>query len=106
MVRLGDMGSGIGSPTHFRNDTKVLQTIAGLPGKDSIIATHWGFTLMDALYKLYAEREKAIHDIRRGQKFMTKWGKGIAIKSDIIPGMASTISAELGYVTARPISLN
>ena len=97
MVRQGDMGKGIGTPNHWRNDTKILQTIAGLPGQDSILATQWGFTLMDALYHLYTERTHAIRAIKKGKPFMTKWGRGVAIASDILPGMASTISAELGY---------
>lgn len=96
-VRLGDMGSGIGKPGHFRNDTKILQTIAGLPGGDSLMATGWGFVLMDALFSLYVEREEAVQAIRRGAAFTTKYGKGVAVRSAILPGMASTISAELGY---------
>jgi hypothetical protein len=97
MVRRGDMGFGIGQPNHWRNDTKILQTIAGLPGQDSILATRWGYTLMDALLVLYMERATAIRDIKKGIKFQTRWGRGIAIKSEVLPGMASTISAELGY---------
>jgi hypothetical protein len=96
-VRHGDLGWGIGQPNHFRNDTKILQTIAGLPGQDSITATRWGYTLMDALLALYMERTTAIRAIQRGIKFQTQWGRGIAIKSEVLPGMASTISAELGY---------
>lgn len=96
-VRLGDMGKGIGQPGHFRNDTKILQTIAGLPSGDSLMAAGWGFVLMDALLKLYAEREEAVADIRKGSVFMTKNGKCVAVRSKILPGMASTISAELGY---------
>ncbi len=96
-VRRGDMGSGIGEPHHFRNDTKIIQTIAGLPGGDSLMATGWGFVLMDALLALYVEREEALRAIRGGKTFMTKRGKGVAIRSKILPGMASTISAELGY---------
>jgi hypothetical protein len=96
-IRLGDMGTGIGQPNHWRNDTKVLQTIAGLPGQDSITATRWGYTLMDALLELYEKREVAVRAIQKGIKFQTRWGRGIAIKSDVLPGMASTVSAELGY---------
>ncbi|WKZ29284.1 MAG: hypothetical protein QY323_00980 [Patescibacteria group bacterium] len=96
-VRRGDMGSGIGTPGHFRNDTKILQTIAGLPGGDSLMATGWGFVLMDALFALYVEREEALRAIRRGTAFATKHGKGVAVRSAMLPGMASTISAELGY---------
>ncbi len=96
-VRRGDMGSGIGTPGHFRNDTKILQTIAGLPSGDSLMATGWGFVLMDALLHLYVEREEAMKAIRRGTSFVTKHGKGVAVRSAILPGMASTISAELGY---------
>ncbi|MFA5853805.1 MAG: hypothetical protein WC866_01830 [Patescibacteria group bacterium] len=96
-VRLGDMGSGIGTPGHFRNDTKILQTIAGLPSGDSLMACGWGFVLMDALLSLYKEREEAMHAIKRGVVFTTKHGKGVAVRSAMLPGMASTISAELGY---------
>ncbi len=96
-VRRGDMGAGIGEPNHFRNDTKILQTIAGLPNSDSLLATGWGFVLMDALLKLYVEREDALKAIRGGKTFTTKFGKGVAVRSTMLPGMASTISAELGY---------
>ncbi len=96
-VRLGDMGTGIGTPGHFRNDTKILQTIAGLPGGDSLMATGWGFVLMDALLALYGEREVALKAIRAGKTFVTKFGKGVAVRSKILPGMASTMSAELGF---------
>ena len=96
-VRLGDMGSGIGKPGHFRNDTKILQTIAGLPGGDSLMACGWGFVLMDALLNLYKEREEALRAIKHGVVFATKHGKGVAVRSAMLPGMASTISAELGY---------
>ncbi len=96
-VRRGDMGSGIGTPGHFRNDTKILQTIAGLPSGDSLMATGWGFVLMDALLHLYVEREEAVQAMKRGLVFSTKHGKGIAVRSAMLPGMASTISAEQGY---------
>lgn len=96
-VRLGDMGKGIGQPGHFRNDTKILQTIAGLPSGDSMLATGWGFLLMDALWKLYSEREEALSAIRKGKVFRTRFGKGVAVRSAMLPGMASTISAELGF---------
>ncbi len=96
-VRLGDMGSGIGTPGHFRNDTKILQTIAGLPSGDSLMATGWGFVLMDALLRLYIEREEAVRAMKRGLVFSIAQGKGIAVRSAMLPGMASTISAELGY---------
>ena len=96
-VRQGDMGKGIGQRGHFRNDTKILQTMAGLPGSDSLLATGWGFLLMDALLKLYTEREEALAAIRKGRTFRTKAGMGVAVRSAMLPGMASTISAELGY---------
>ncbi len=96
-VRRGDMGAGIGTPGHFRNDTKILQTIAGLPGSDSLLATGWGFVLMDALLALYAEREEALKAIRAGKVFTTRFGKGVTVRSKMLPGMASTISAELGF---------
>jgi len=96
-VRKGDMGKGIGTPGHFRNDTKILQTVAGLPGSDSLLATGWGFVLMDALLKLYTEREEALAAIRKGATFKTRFGRGVAVRSGMLPGMASTISAELGF---------
>lgn len=96
-VRAGDMGRGIGDPRHFRSDTKIIQTIAGLPGRDSRAAAEWGLVLMDALWKLFTEREEAVAAIRRGMVFRLKQGRGVAIRSSVLPGMASTISAELGY---------
>ena len=96
-VRMGDLGRGIGQPGHFRNDTKILQTVAGLPGSDSLLATGWGLVLMDALFRLYVEREEALRAIRRGTAFATRFGKGVSVRSAMLPGMASTISAELGY---------
>lgn len=97
-VRTGDMGRGIGDPRHFRNDTKIIQTVAGLPGKDSRDAMAWGLTMMDALWRLCIEREKAMRAIRKGLKFRLPGGKrGVGIVSDVLPGMASTISAELGF---------
>jgi hypothetical protein len=97
-VRLGDLGKDIGSPHHFRNDTKILQTIAGLPGKDSLKATEWGFTMLDALLSLYVEREQAAIDVRKGTKFMTRWGRGVAVRSAVLPGMMTTVSSEMGNV--------
>lgn len=96
-VRAGDMGQGIGDPRHFRSDTKIIQTVASLPGRDSRDAAEWGFVLMDALWKLFIDRECAIAAVRRGRTFRTRWGRGVAIRSDVLPGMASTVSAELGF---------
>ena len=92
-----DLGLSIGQPGDFRSNSHVLRTIAGLPEQDSILATRWGYVLMDALLELYIKHETAARACRKGIRFMTRWGKAIAIRSDIPPFMASEISAELGY---------
>lgn len=92
-----DLGLNVGQPGNFRSNSHLLRTIAGLPDQDSILATRWGYTLMDALLELYVKREVALRAVRKGIRFQTRWGKAIAVRSDIPPFMASDISAELGY---------
>lgn len=96
-VRRGDLGEYIGQPGNFFNLSSLFQTLAGLPGQDSASATRTGLKMLDALVILYEERIKVEDAVRRGRKFRTKWGRGVAIATDAIPGSVSSVIAEQGY---------
>lgn len=96
-VRRGDLGEYIGQPGNFFNLSSMFQTLAGLPGGNSGSATRTGLKMLDALVALYGERIKVEDAVRRGSKFMTKWGSGVAVTTDAIPGSVSSVIAERGY---------
>lgn len=96
-VRRGDLGEYIGVRTPTFGIGTVLRAVAKLPGESSRSAALAGFRLLDAMLLLYEEREAIDAAIVRGRKFRVKWGRGIAISVDAVPGMVSDRIAELGY---------
>lgn len=96
-VRRGDMGEYIGKEGPGIPTATALRALAKLPGESSRSATLVGFRLLDAELVLYEERAKIDAAIARGRKFMTKWGRGIGISVEAVPGMVSGRIAELGY---------
>jgi hypothetical protein len=96
-VKRGDLGQFIGRPENFFNESAILQLIAGLKGEDSLSATETGFRLLDARL-IMQEQRLAIEDaVRRGRRFMTRWGKGIGLTVEAIPQVVSSYTAETGY---------
>lgn len=96
-VRRGDMGEYIGKEGPGIAMATTLRALAKLPGESSESATLVGFRLLDAMLVLYEERAKIDAAIARGRKFATKWGRGIGISVEAVPGMVSGRIAELGY---------
>lgn len=96
-VRRGDMGEYIGKEGPGIPMATTLRALAKLPGEDSESATRVGFRLLDAMLVLQEELAKIDAAIRRGRKFSTKWGRGVGISVEAVPGMVSGRIAELGY---------
>ena len=96
-VRRGDMGEYIGKEGPGIPTATTLRALAKLPGESSRSATLVGFRLLDAELVLYEERARIDAAIARGAKFMTKWGRGIGLTVEAVPGMVSGRIAELGY---------
>ncbi|HTK60525.1 MAG TPA: hypothetical protein VL283_04990 [Candidatus Baltobacteraceae bacterium] len=96
-VRRGDMGEYIGKEGPGIPTATTLRALAKLPGESSRSATLVGFRLLDAELVLYEERAKIDAAIARGRKFTTKWGRGIGLTVEAVPGMVSGRIAELGY---------
>lgn len=96
-VRRGDMGEYIGKEGPGMPLPTTLRALAKRPGESSRSATLVGFRLLDAMLDLYGERAKIDAAIARGKKFTTKWGRGIGISVEAVPGMVSGRIAELGY---------
>jgi hypothetical protein len=96
-VRRGDMGAFIGKEGPGIPTATTLRALAKLPGESSRSATLVGFRLLDAELVLYEERARIDAAIARGKKFATKWGRGIGISVEAVPGMVSGRIAELGY---------
>jgi hypothetical protein len=96
-VRRGDLGEFIGQPGNFYNLSSIFQTLAGLSGEDSASAAGIGLKVLDALVVLYGERLKVDDAARRGRKFATRWGRGVALTTDAIPASVSSAIAEKGY---------
>ncbi len=97
-VRRGDLGEFIGKASETYGLTGLLRAIPDLPGHDSMTATEIGLILLDATLKLYEDRISIDAAIRRGLKFRTKWGRGVAITSSGLPAAISNSIAEKGYV--------
>lgn len=97
MVRRGDLGEFIGRPGNFFSVAQIVQTLSGLPGEDSRSASMIGFKMLDALLRLHLEKISIERAVKRGQSFSTKWGRGIGLVSDALPGSVSTLLAEKGY---------
>lgn len=96
-VRRGDLGEYIGKPGNFFNLSGIFQTMAGLPGESSASATKLGLRTLDAFVTLFEQRIKVEDAVKRGAKFMTRWGKGVSLTVDALPGSVSSVVAELGY---------
>jgi len=96
-VRRGDMGEYIGKEGPGIAMATTLRALAKLPGETSESATRVGFRLLDAMLVLYEERARIDAAIARGTKFATKWGRGVGISVEAVPGMVSGRIAELGY---------
>jgi len=96
-VRRGDMGEYIGKEGPGIPLATTLRALAKLPGESSESATRVGFRLLDAELVLYEERAKIDAALARGKRFMTKWGRGIGVTVEAVPGMVSGRIAELGY---------
>ncbi|MEK7545708.1 MAG: hypothetical protein AAB554_01360 [Patescibacteria group bacterium] len=96
-VRRGDMGEYIGKEGPGIATATTLRALAKLPGESSKSATLVGFRLLDAELVLYEERAKIDAALARGKKFTTKWGRGVGISVEAVPGMVSGRIAELGY---------
>jgi len=96
-VRRGDMGEYIGKEGPGMAMATTLRALAKLPGESSKSATLVGFRLLDAMLVLYEERARIDAAIARGEEFRTKWGRGVGISVEAVPGMVSGRIAELGY---------
>ncbi len=96
-VRRGDMGEFIGKEGPGIATATALRALAKLPGESSKSAALVGFRLLDAELVLYEERAKIDAALARGKKFMTKWGRGVGLSVEAVPGMVSGRIAELGY---------
>lgn len=96
-VRRGDMGEYIGKEGPGIPTATTLRALAKLPGESSKSATLVGFRLLDAELVLYEERAKIDAALKRGRKFTTKWGRGVGVTVEAVPGMVSDRIAELGY---------
>lgn len=96
-VRRGDLGEYVGKEGPGIPLATALRALAKRPGEDSESATLVGFRLLDAMLDLHEERSKIDAAIARGKKFTTKWGRGIGISVEAVPGMVSGRIAELGY---------
>lgn len=96
-VRRGDMGEYIGKEGPGIPLATTLRALAKLPGETSESATRVGFRLLDAELVLYEERVRIDAALKRGQKFSTKWGRGVGITVEAVPGMVSSRIAALGY---------
>ncbi len=97
VVRRGDLGEYIGRPGNFFNVAQIVQTLSGLPGEDSRSASLAGFKLLDAMLHLHHEKISIERAVGRGRRFSTKWGRGIGLVSDALPGSVSTLLAEKGF---------
>lgn len=96
-VRRGDMGEYIGKEGPGMPIATTLRALARLPGESSASAARVGFRLLDAMLELHEERVKIDAAIARGRKFMTRWGKGVGLTVEAVPGMVSERIAQLGY---------
>lgn len=96
-VRRGDLGAFIGKGGETFALSPILRAMAELPGQNSRSATLAGFRILDAMLVLYEERVKIDRAIDRGIPFRTKWGKGIGVTVEAIPGSVSNRTAERGY---------
>jgi len=57
----------------------VLSGIKGVYKGDYLKAIDWTLDSLDAVYRLMRSKVKAEEEIKDGQKFKTKWGKGVAV---------------------------
>lgn len=96
-VKRGDLGEFIGAKGPTFSVSEILRAMTKLPAEDSRTATLAGFRLLDAMLVLYEERIKIDRAVRGGIAFRTRWGKGIAIAVEAVPGAISNRIAELGY---------
>ncbi len=96
-VRRGDLGEFIGKKGPTFSVSEILRALTKVAGEDSRSATLLGFRMLDAMRVLYGERIQIDEAIRRGAKFSTRWGRGVAITVDAVPGAISNRIAELGY---------
>lgn len=96
-VRRGDLGEFIGRGGETFALSPILRAMAELPGEDSESATLVGFRILDAMLVLYEERTAVDRAIDKGVKFRTKWGTGVGVEVEAIPGSVSNRVAERGY---------
>lgn len=96
-VRRGDLGEYIGRGGETFALSPILRAMAELPGHSSRSATLVGFNILDAMLVLYEERVVIDRAIDTGIVFKTKWGKGIGVRVEAIPGSVSNRVAERGF---------
>jgi hypothetical protein len=96
-VKRGDLGEFVGVVGPTFSVPEILRSLTKVPGEDSNSATLLGFRVLDAMLVLYKERIEIDKAIRSGRTFQTRWGKGIAITVEALPGAVSNRIAEAGY---------